>query len=116
VAAPGVLLGPDCLLATIKARLRPHIGDGRADLAAATGALPHVTQPTKEVVMTAGSSDPRLELTLDDLRTLCAAVAIALPTINEVDRARYRALATKLKTILLRAQQVDQLWQAAGET
>jgi hypothetical protein len=63
--------------------------------------------------MTDRASDPRLILTIDDLRTLCAAVAIALPTINQVDRLRYQALATKLATVLTRAQQIDQLWQSA---
>jgi hypothetical protein len=63
--------------------------------------------------MTDSASDPRLDLTIDDLRTLCAAVAIALPTINQVDRVRYEALATKLATILTRAQQIKQFWHVA---
>jgi hypothetical protein len=54
--------------------------------------------------MTDGPADPRLELTIDDLMTLSGAVAIALPTINDVDRARYQELAAKLATILMRSQ------------
>ena len=63
--------------------------------------------------MTDRAGDPRLNLTTDDLRTLCAAVAIALPTINQVDQVRYEVLATKLAIILKHAQQIDHLWQAA---
>ena len=63
--------------------------------------------------MTDRAIDPRLDLTIDDLWTLCAAVAIVLPTINQVDRLRYEALATKLATILTRAQRIDDLWRPA---
>jgi hypothetical protein len=59
----------------------------------------------EETTMTDGPTDPRLELTIDDLMTLSGAVAIALPTINDVDRVRYEALAAKLATILLRVGQ-----------
>jgi hypothetical protein len=70
-------------------------------------------QPAQETAMTEKASDPRLDLTIDDLRTLCAAVAIALPTINPVDRVRYQELAAKLAAILIHAQQIDDLWRAA---
>jgi hypothetical protein len=66
--------------------------------------------------MTDGATDPRLELTVDDLTTLAAAVAIALPTINEVDRVRYQALATKLASILIRTRQVEDGQQTNGPT
>jgi hypothetical protein len=66
--------------------------------------------------MTDGPTDPRLELTIDDLMTLSAAVAIALMNINEVDRDRYQELATKLATILMRTQQVEDRQQADSET
>src|SRR4051812_24469424 len=65
------------------------------------------TTPRKEAVMTAGASDPRLELTLDDLMTLSGAVAIALMTINDTDRVRYEVLATKLAFILMRTRAID---------
>jgi hypothetical protein len=65
--------------------------------------------------MTDGPTDPRLELTIDDLMTLSAAVAIALPTINEVDRLRYQDLAAKLATILIRAQQFEDTQQADSQ-
>jgi hypothetical protein len=65
--------------------------------------------------MADGPSDPRLELTVDDLLTLSAAVAIAVPTINEVDCVRYQELAAKLATILIRTQQLEDTGQADGE-
>jgi hypothetical protein len=66
--------------------------------------------------MADGATDPRLELTVDDLLTLAAAVAIALPTINEVDRVRYQELAAKLATILIRTHQIEDAGQADRET
>jgi hypothetical protein len=68
----------------------------------------------KEVVVADGPTDPRLELTIDDLITISAAVAIALPTMNAVDRIRYQALATELARILIRTRQVEDGQQADG--
>jgi len=47
--------------------------------------------------------------------TFSAAVAIALPTINEVDRLRYQELATKLATILIRTQQLEDAQATSDE-
>ena len=57
--------------------------------------------------MSASPADPRLLLTVDDLITLCAAIEIALPSINKVDGARYQELAVKLATILVGVQQYE---------
>jgi hypothetical protein len=92
-------------------QLRQRYGARDTVEAAISESMPH----GKEAVMTDGPTDPRLELTIDDLMTLSAAVAIALPTINEVDRLRYQDLAAKLATILIRAQQFEDTQQADSQ-
>ena len=65
--------------------------------------------------MSAGPTDPRVELTINDLMMLAAALSIALPSISKADRVRYQALATKLATIVIRAQQWENAQRADRE-
>jgi hypothetical protein len=55
--------------------------------------------------MTFDRTDPRLALTIDDLMTISAAVAIARIHVDEVDRRRFLELSAKLAAILTQTQQ-----------
>jgi hypothetical protein len=70
-------------------------------------AISQAKQHEQEAKMTDGQLDPRLELNIDDLMTLSGAISTALMTMNETDRLRYEALATKLAFILMRTQIID---------
>jgi hypothetical protein len=70
-------------------------------------AISQAKQHEQETTMTDGQLDPRLELTIDDLMTLSGAISTALMTMNETDRLRYEALATKLAFILMPTQIID---------
>lgn len=60
-------------------------------------------------------TDPRLELSRDDVFTLSGAVAIAIMQMNETDRVRYQELAAKLADILMRIEQSADDQQAEGQ-
>ena len=64
--------------------------------------------------MSAGPTDPCVELTVNDLMMLAAALSIALPSMNTADRVRYHAFATKLATIVIRTQAWENAQRADG--
>jgi hypothetical protein len=69
------------------------------------GALRHLTRQRQEIAMTFDRTDPRLALTIDDLMTIAAALAIARIHVDEVDRRRFLELSAKLAAILTQTQQ-----------
>jgi hypothetical protein len=57
-------------------------------------------------------TDPRRELTTEDLLALAESLTIAFPHLPETELDRYQALAWKLTTIVMRMGRVDATPQA----
>jgi hypothetical protein len=57
-------------------------------------------------------TDPRRELTTEDLLALAEGLTIAFPHLPEEDLGRFQALAWKLTTIVMRMGRVDDTPQA----
>jgi hypothetical protein len=69
------------------------------------GVLRHLTPQRQEIAMTLDLTDPRLDLTIDDLMTISVALAIARVHVDDVDRRRFRELSAKLAAILTQTQE-----------